>query len=145
MGITFPVSRWSVFILKYLKYLGNIIHSSANLTFNIDHRLAKGQGVVTDIISFLEEIPLGPTRVKVGLILRESKFINSILYSGETWHSLTIRDTLIFERLDQFLLRNILFKCNSKTKVEFLHLETCTLKIKHILAGRRVLYLKYIL
>ena len=83
--------------------------------------------------------------MKAGLILRESKYINAVLYSVECWHSISIRDILMFERQDQFLLRVILYNLHSKTATEYLHLETATLKIRYILAARRIMYLRYIL
>ena len=61
------------------------------------------------------------------------------------WHSISIRDILKIERQDQYLLRQILYSCHSKTPSEFLYLETATLKIRFILAVRRKLYQKDIL
>ena len=91
------------------------------------------------------KIPFGPERIKVGLILRESKFLHGILYSIEAWHNFPIREVLKFERLDQILIRNICFRAHSKMPIEFLHMETSMLKIRFILASRRIMYLKSIL
>ena len=65
-----------------------------------------------------------PLFVKVGLILRESRYLNSVLYSSECWHSLHMRDILKFERQDLYLLRIILNKAHSKTATDSISFQT---------------------
>ena len=69
-------------------YLGNEIHKSLSLDFTIDKRIDKCRGIISEISSFLRDVPFGPSRLKVGLILRESKFLNALLYSSECWHGI---------------------------------------------------------
>ena len=99
---------------------------------------------IAEIMAFLDGLPYGYRRVQSGLILRQAKFLNSILYNSESWHGVTIRDIIKLERIDNALLRKII-GAHSKTPVEFLFLETATLTIRYILASRRINYLKYIL
>ena len=65
-------------------YLGNVIDKSANPSVNFEARLAKGYRVIAEISAILKDIPLGTARIKAGLILREAKYLNAILYSVET-------------------------------------------------------------
>jgi len=101
--------------------------------------------IITEITAILKDVPLGASRIRGGLILRESKYLNSVLYSSESWHSLSIQDILGIERQDLHLLRLILYKAHSKTPVEFIHLETSTTTIRFMISARRVNYLHNIL
>ena len=58
------------------KYLGDILHTSGKIKFIINDRVAKGHGIISEIMSIIEEIPFGHRRVLVGLILRN---INSLM------------------------------------------------------------------
>ena len=82
--------------------------------------------------------------MKVGLALRQAKFLNGILYNSECWHGVSLRDIVRLERLDNALLRGIL-GAHSKTPVESLYQETGSISIRFILASRRILYLYNIL
>ena len=126
-------------------YLGNDIHFSGSLTQTIEQRIAKGYGIVSEISAFLRDIPFGPCRVKIGLILKEARFLNAILYASESRYGVTQGDIARLEVLDQFLLKRILFNVHSKTSSTFLYLETGTLKIRYIIASRRITYLQNIL
>ena len=101
--------------------------------------------ILKEISAFLESVPLGPARVKSGLIFRESKFISAILFSSESWHSVKGDDIQRLEQLDQALLRTILFKSNPKIPIPFLYLETGTMKIRFHIISRRISYLQDIL
>merc|ERR1712105_120903 len=93
-------------------YLGNVVHFSGNLSHTIDQRISKGQGIISEISAFLRDVPLGPARIQTGLILREAKFLNAILFSSESWHGITLKDVQSLEHLDQFLLRVILYRAH---------------------------------
>ena len=99
------------------KYLGDILHTSGKIKFTINDRVAKGHGIISEIMSIIEEIPFGHRRVQVGLILRNAKFLNGILFNSECWHGITMADIVRFERLDNILLRGIL-GAHSKIPVE---------------------------
>ena len=126
------------------KYLGDIIDTSGRIKATIQARIAKGYGIISEILAITDEIPFLHKRIKVGLQLRQAKFLNGILFNSECWHGVTVMDVVRLERLDNILLRGIL-KSHSKTPIESLHQELGTINIKYILASRRILYLHNIL
>ena len=54
------------------KYIGDIIAADGSNEANITERINKGYGIVNEIVSILEEIPLGPYKIPAGLKLREA-------------------------------------------------------------------------
>ena len=126
------------------KYLGDIVNNSGSIQENIEKRKSKGQGIITEIMAIINEIPLGKHRMVVALKLREVMLLNGILYNSEAWHGITKKQIKTLEKIDEELLRRIL-KIHSKTPKEFLYLETGSTPIKWILTQRRVNYLKHIL
>ena len=126
------------------KYLGDVIDKSGTIQATIDQRKAKGDGIVAEIISIINEIPLGEHKVQVALKLRDAMLINGILYNSEAWHGVTSAQIAKLEAVDESLLRSIL-KAHSKTAKEFLYLETGTIPLRWIVAQRRIHYLKHIL
>ena len=126
------------------RYLGDLISKDAKIKHTIDQRVSKGYGIVSEINTILEEIPLGKYRVEMGLKLREAMLINGILYNSEAWHSVEKEDIKKFEKIDEMLLRSLLGS-HQKTPIEFLYLETGSLPIRYIISMRRMNYLKTIL
>ena len=49
------------------KYLGDIIDKSGNINKTIEKRKARGEGIVSEILSIIKEIPLGKQKVKAAL------------------------------------------------------------------------------
>ena len=129
---------------KQEKYLGDFINSSGRIKVTIQERAAKGYGIVSDILAILDEIPLGSYRLDMGLKLRQAKLINGMLYSSEGWHGVKSDDVKILEKVDEALLRALL-QCHPKVPLEFLYLETGSLKISQILSSRRLMYLQTLL
>ena len=125
-------------------YLGEIISNTGRLRANIQSRRDKGFGCVAEIMSILSEIPLGKYKIQIGLILRQAMLINGMLSSSEAWSDVKDGDIKLLEDVDEFLLRS-LFKAQSKTSLEFLHLETGTVPLRYIIASRRINYLQNIL
>ena len=80
----------------------------------------------------------------MGLKLRQAKLINGMLYSSEGWHGLNSDDVKILERVDESLLRALL-QCHPKVPLEFLYLETGSIKISQIISSRRLIYLQTLL
>ena len=107
--------------------------------------VAKGYGIISQIISILEELPFGYKRIKAGLLLRQTQFLNGIIFDSECWHGVLISDVIRFELLDIILIRQILGETHSKTPIEFLYQETSIIPIWYIMASRRILYLYNIL
>ena len=126
------------------KYLGDYVHKSGKIQETINHRKNKGRGVVAEILSILDEIPLVKHRIEVGLKLREAMFLNGILFNSEVWHGVTSAQIASLEAIDNSLLRGIL-GAHKGTPKAFLYLETGTMALRWIIAQRRINYLKHIL
>ena len=84
------------------------------------------------------------TRIKVGLELRQSWFINAFFLNSEAWHNVLKKDMDPIISLDKYLLRQIV-GAHSKVAIEYLYLETATIPPDYILASRRVNYLHNII
>ena len=70
-------------------YLGDIISHDGKNTKNVKSRVGKGLGIVTDIMNILGKVSLGKHYFKIGLLLRESMFLNGILTNAEVWYGIT--------------------------------------------------------
>ena len=126
------------------KYLGDIVDSNGKVQATIESRTKKGQGIITEIMSIINEIPFGEHQTEVALKLREAMFINGMLFNSESWHGVTKANVAALEVVDQSLLRAILNAHRGTTK-EFLYLETGAVPISWILPQRRINFLKHIL
>ena len=58
------------------KYLGDIIDESGNIQATIENRIRKGNGIISEISSIIEEFPFGQYKLEVALKLREAMLIN---------------------------------------------------------------------
>ena len=99
---------------KSEKYLGGIIDSSGSIQATIERRISKGQGIVSEIMSIINEIPLGRHKIYVALKIREVMLLNGILFNSESWHGVTQKQIKSLEGIDEALLRGIL-KAHGKT------------------------------
>ena len=126
------------------KYLGDFINTSGNTKDTLAARITRGNAILVELRSMLNEIPLGTRQTEIGLALREAWFINGCLFNSEVWFNVPVQDVQKLEVVDNKILRHIL-GAHSKTPVEFLHLETGTLDISSLMAVRRMRYLKTIL
>ena len=61
------------------KYLRDQLNSKGKLKDTIDDRVAKGYGIVSDILAILDEIPLGQYRLEMGLKLRQAMLLNGVV------------------------------------------------------------------
>ena len=59
------------------------------------------------IFKILEETIFGPYIFEIGLILRQSLFLNSILTNSESWYGLKESDIEHLEQVDEMLLRKL--------------------------------------
>ena len=57
------------------KYVGDIISKDGTNLEKIKERCDKGFGIINEIMSILDELPLGPYRIPTGLRLREAMLI----------------------------------------------------------------------
>ena len=125
-------------------YLGDRIHKSGTNKLNIDTRIAKGFGRVKTILAMLKESPLGWTRIKSGLILRQAMLINGIMFNSESWHGVTQEDVHHLQQVDESLLRGLVLG-HASIAIPALYLELGALPLKYIWASRRIMYLQTIL
>ena len=116
-------------------YLGDIIANDGSNDLNIQSRVGKGHGKMTQIMHSLERISLGGHYFKIALILREIEFLSSILTNAEVWYGLSPH---------RFLLRKILDTPIS-TPIEGIQLELGVFSIGTIIKARRIIYLHYLL
>ena len=70
--------------------------------------------------------------------------VNGTLFNSEAWHSLTKKDVVLLERVDESLLRGVL-QAHPKMPLEALYLKTKAVPIRYILASRIIMYLYTIL
>ena len=124
--------------IEKTKYLGDIVDTSGKIEETVSERVSKGYGMIAQIISILEEIPLGKHKTEVGLILRNAMLHGCMLFNSEVWHGLLQRHIRALEVVDEYLLRSIM-KAHQKTPIEFIYLETGALPIRHIISSRRLL------
>jgi hypothetical protein len=104
------------------KYLGNVIAGDGQNKKNVEERRNKAIGITVQIMTLLEEVCLGHHYFETAVLLRESLFINGILFNIEVCYGLTKEEVNTFEAVDRILLRKIL-QGHSKTPGEALYLE----------------------
>ena len=78
--------------------------------------------------------------MEIALLLRESMFINGVLFNAEVWYGLTKAEINEFEKLDRLLLRKILAVPFS-TPQEAFYLELGIVPISVVIKIRRLQYL----
>ena len=127
-----------------IKYLGNIVMSRGGVTETIEDRRNKGWGKVATILGIIKEVDMGSRRVEVGLLLRKANLVNSLRFTAETWSGIKEAEIRRLEQVDQHLLHSLLLS-NFKVALEFLHLESGTLKLRHILTINRMMYTHHVL
>lgn len=120
-------------------YLGDIISHDGKNTKNINNRISKGNGKITEILKLLEMVSLGEYYIEIALLFRESIFLNGILTNAEIWYSITEN-----EKLDKQLIRKFL-KVPISTPHEALYLELGIIPIGIIVKARRINYLHYLI
>ena len=130
-------------LITHDKYLGDIIASDGKADLNIESRVGKGLGLVTDITNMLDKVTLGSHYFKTAMLLRESKFLNGILTNAETWFSLSPQHISQLESVDKLLLRSILGTPVS-TPTEAMFLELGIISIGTIIKARRINFLHYL-
>ena len=64
-------------------------------------RCNKGYGIDNEILSILEEIPLGPYKISVGLKMREAMLLNGILFDSEIWYNLKEEEVTKLSDVDE--------------------------------------------
>ena len=85
---TLKVHDSDMIVEDSVKYLGNILTSNGGIKDTIEDRRNKGWGKVAAIKGILSQIDMGDNRVEMGLLLRKSILVNSLLFTAETWSNL---------------------------------------------------------
>ena len=89
------------------KYVGDILSNDGTNAKKIKDRCDKGFSSINEIISILEELPLGPYRIIAGLKLRESNFLSRLIFNSESWYNLK---EIEIEKLSQLGTRQLNWK-----------------------------------
>ena len=127
-----------------VRYLGNMLTPQGGLNATLDDRRRRGWGKVSQILGILSEMNSGHHRLEIGLVLRMAILTNSLLFCLEAWSNLNEQSLKRLEQVDSALLR-ALVNGHSKCPVIFFHLETGTLKLRHLLVINRLMYHHHIL
>ena len=118
--------------------------SNAKIDENILERYNKGVGIINKIMSTLKEASFGYHYFETGTLFRNSELINGILCSIESLYGLNMNHIETLEKCDRDFFRQ-LFKSGWATPIESFYLATNTLPIRHIIIGRRLMFLWCIL
>ena len=125
-------------------YLGDVISENGTIDETVLQRTQKATGIINQISSILSSICLGSFHFDIALVLREAKFINSIMVNSEIWHNVQFRHVQSLEKSDTDLLKKIL-NAHSKTATEAMFLELAIYPVRYTLSVRRFMYLWHIL
>ena len=82
------------------KYLGDVISTDGRNIKNIKARIAKGKGIVSKILTMLDGIPFGKHYFEVGILLRDSLLVSSMLFNADAWYNLTSTELDLLETID---------------------------------------------
>ena len=126
------------------KYLGDIISKDGKNIKNIKARISKGKGIVNKILMVLDGIPFGKHYFEVGILLRNSLLVSSMLFNCEAWYNLSGAELDLLETIDLQLLRQLL-QAPKGTPKEMLFLELGVKPFREIIRERRLGFLYYIL
>ena len=125
-------------------YLGDIISNNGKNKMNLQKRISRGQGLISQILNVLNLVCFGQHYIEIALLLRNTIFLSSILNNVEIWYGLTSKEVEALEALDRLLLRKIL-KVSISTPKEALYLELGLVPIGILLKMMRVKYLYYLM
>jgi hypothetical protein len=92
----------------------------------------------------LNDVFFGPFYIEVGLILRSSLCINSILLNSEAWYGLSKAEIEQLEAVDKSLLRRIM-EAPACIPSPMLYLELGCIPIRFIIMSKRLMFLQYLL
>ena len=126
------------------KYLGDVISVDGKNIKNIKSRIAKGTGIVRKILTVLDGIPFGKHYFEVGIILRNSLLLSSMLFNTEAWYNVSNSELDLLETIDVMMLRKLL-KTPKYTPKEMLFLELGCVPMRDLIKEKRLNFLYYIL
>ena len=126
------------------EYLGDILSNDGKNSLNIKKRISRGVGLISQLMNILDLVSFGHHHLEIGLLLRESVIIYSILNNVEVWYGMTGAEIDEFESLDVMLLRKMMRVPISTPKVA-LYLELGLIPLGIVIKARRIRYLHYLL
>ena len=126
------------------KYLGDIISVDGRNIKNVKARVAKGKGIIRKIITLLDGIPFGRHFFEVGIMLRNSLLVSSVLFNCEAWYNLTKAEISLLESIDIQFLRSLLNAPRRTPKV-MLYLELGVIPLGDVIKERRLRFMHAIL
>ena len=126
------------------KYLGDIVSNDGKNHKNMMSGKNRGIGIVTQIMTKLEEVCFGKYYFQVAVIWRNTYLISSLLTNAEAWYNVLQADVDILESVDEDLMRKIL-EAPVSTPIEMLYLELGVVPIRYKIKERRLNFLWYIL
>ena len=124
-------------------FLGDIISSDGKNKLNIESRVAKGLGIVSQIMDMLKTVSFGEHYFKMALSYRESMLINGVLTNCESWYGLSETEVEQLEEVDKLLLRQV-FAVASTCPIEALYLEMGCFPFSLTIKSRRINFLHYL-
>ena len=125
-------------------YLGDVICSTGKNVKNVEKRVSRGMGIISQITNLLQQVSFGYHYLEIGLLLREALFISSILNNAEVWYRVTKNEIENLEAIDLILLRKLL-RAPLTTPKEGLYLELGVIPLGILLKSRRIKYLHYLM
>lgn len=125
-------------------YLGDIVRADGKNFSNVQSRMSKGLGIISQIMTILQTVSFGEKYFHIALSLREAMFLNGILTNADVWYHFTKNDPKELEIVDRLLLQKILSVPDS-TPNEALYLETGCIDIDTVIKGKRVNFLQYLI
>ena len=68
-------------------------------------RSARAHTILADIRAILQDVPLGKYKIQAVLQLRESMFVNGVLFNSKVWQGLYSADIKMLETVDHQLMK----------------------------------------
>ena len=131
-------------IVEKEKYVGDILTGNGKHTKNIDARRSKGMGIISEIISTLDGLCLGPHHFTTALMMRHTMLLKVLLFNSEAWLRITKKDLEKLEGIDRVFMRRI-FQVPNSVPSSFLYLETGCVPIRYVMKTKRIMFLHHIL
>ena len=126
------------------EYLGDIICADGNNKANIQKRIGRGFGIISEIINILSQISYGYHYFEIALLLRTSLFLSSVLNNVEVMYNFSKADGEKFDAIDLTLMRKVL-KAPKSTPKEAFYLELGIIPPSVLIKVSRMNYLHYLL
>ena len=99
---------------------------------NIISRKNRGSGITRDLLATLVEMLAGGEHHELGVILRNSILISSLLSNAESWYNVTPANIVMLKKVDEHMLRGIL-NAPRMTPRALLYLELGCLTVRFVI------------